>query len=264
MASGCRPFRRWARRVAIGVAIGVLIEAAVIAATLYRLPARLLGVPPIETFSVVLRRDELHWSVDVRRFGWLETYVDARPSETMEGAKRHVESAYDAIDLLKGGDLPSRFVPRLPGRVPGWFSTRGHDPAPYRIPSVRGEFAYFVYSRAVGWPCRCVWGETVYATVMPPLDADGRYDGSPTQHNWTRGQIEFSEHAFPLPFFPIWRGVALNLLAIASPIVLLQWGAGAWRASLGRRRRRCPVCNYDRRGLGARVACPECGEVPRG
>jgi rubrerythrin len=48
----------------------------------------------------------------------------------------------------------------------------------------------------------------------------------------------------------------------------LVWGAAGWgaaRAAWASRRRwmqrkgRCVVCGYDRKGLAARVECPECG-----
>jgi hypothetical protein len=47
------------------------------------------------------------------------------------------------------------------------------------------------------------------------------------------------------------------------PVLLLAVTAFAWRGSLRRARRRragcCAACNYDRRGLPATTACPECG-----
>jgi hypothetical protein len=59
---------------------------------------------------------------------------------------------------------------------------------------------------------------------------------------------------------------ALGVLVIVAPLVLVVAGPAAVVEWIGRVRKRararrglCASCGYDRRGLGADAACPECG-----
>ncbi len=60
----------------------------------------------------------------------------------------------------------------------------------------------------------------------------------------------------PEIIIPIWFPALLSLLATAA----------AWRADAKYLRRAregaCPACGYDRAGLAAGAACPECGKQP--
>jgi hypothetical protein len=61
-----------------------------------------------------------------------------------------------------------------------------------------------------------------------------------------------------LPYRPIWRGVAINILAWAAILALVSFVPGAIRRSLRRRVGRCPRCGYDVTD-SAITGCPECG-----
>jgi hypothetical protein len=66
-----------------------------------------------------------------------------------------------------------------------------------------------------------------------------------------------------IPYLPIWHGVVINTLVFA-----MMWGIVLFLINFAVRgvvrtmrswRGRCRTCAYSRAGLGASVACPECG-----
>ncbi len=65
------------------------------------------------------------------------------------------------------------------------------------------------------------------------------------------------------PYRPLWDGLALNTLVHATLwfgfFTLVRMRITARRAMRGQ----CPRCAYDRRGLDAAAACPECGTAPQ-
>jgi hypothetical protein len=87
---------------------------------------------------------------------------------------------------------------------------------------------------------------------------------------WADGQSNFDEPLVEgwapafigsrrLPLRPLWPGFALNTLFYAG----LAWGLWQVPLAIRRRRRRrlnrCMKCGYERAGLVADAACPECG-----
>lgn len=253
----------WLRRAAIALAFGVLAQGVVIGAALYRLPARLVAPGEMVRFAVVSQRDGFYWSVSVTAFEWWSgTVVTAEPFASFEAAQARVESSYKSMELLDGS-TSTRLRANLPQQLPGWLDFADHDPEAYRVVYRPERFVYRMDIRAVGWPWRCVWGEEVWAAVLPDYPQEGERHAKARQAQWSRGQWEFSENAFPLPLFPIWRGIVLDLVAFALPFLGLQIAAGAWRAGRRRRRNRCVACGYDWSGIGDGVECPECGEGNR-
>ena len=68
---------------------------------------------------------------------------------------------------------------------------------------------------------------------------------------------------FALPLLPIWPGFAINT-AVYALLLFIGWRApGVIRRAVRRRRGRCVACGYDRGGLDAGAACPECGVATR-
>ena len=64
---------------------------------------------------------------------------------------------------------------------------------------------------------------------------------------------------FALPLLPLWPGFAINT-AFYALLLFLTWRVPFFvHRTLRRRRGRCPACGYDREGLDAGAACPECG-----
>ncbi|OAB59804.1 hypothetical protein AY599_08880 [Leptolyngbya valderiana BDU 20041] len=64
---------------------------------------------------------------------------------------------------------------------------------------------------------------------------------------------------FALPLLPLWPGFAINT-AFYALLLFIAWRTpGVLRRAVRRRGGRCVACGYDRRGLDADAACPECG-----
>lgn len=72
--------------------------------------------------------------------------------------------------------------------------------------------------------------------------------------------IEFEPtNRFALPLLPLWPGFAINT-AFYALLLFIAWRTpGLIRRAVRRRRGRCVRCGYDRSGLDAGEACPECG-----
>jgi hypothetical protein len=62
-----------------------------------------------------------------------------------------------------------------------------------------------------------------------------------------------------VPFLPLYRGLAINLLWFSLLWFILLTVASFARRSLRRRRGLCPACAYDLRATPAGSPCPECG-----
>ncbi|MEX2220074.1 MAG: hypothetical protein WD749_15085 [Phycisphaerales bacterium] len=64
-----------------------------------------------------------------------------------------------------------------------------------------------------------------------------------------------------LPCRPIWRGFLLDTGVYAAAwlgvLLLIRWRP--LRCAARARRGQCAACGYDRAGLAAGAACPECG-----
>ncbi|MEQ9095993.1 MAG: hypothetical protein RIE32_06990 [Phycisphaerales bacterium] len=91
-------------------------------------------------------------------------------------------------------------------------------------------------------------GIELWAAPRPSPVASG---GSPTRYAVT--------DRFALPLLPIWPGFLLNTLLYALLLFIAWRLPGVLRRAVRRRRGRCVGCGYDRGGLDAGAACPECG-----
>jgi hypothetical protein len=65
--------------------------------------------------------------------------------------------------------------------------------------------------------------------------------------------------AYPLGIIPL--GFAANTLLAAGVLLGVVEGCAFARRRVRSARGRCPSCGYDRRGLAADAACPECGKA---
>lgn len=105
-----------------------------------------------------------------------------------------------------------------------------------------------------GWPARAMRATVVY-------DEHRRYRMSGID---LRPPDRFDpETLLPTRIVPL--GFALNTLLAAGVLLGVVEGVAFARLWVSRRVRRasgrCPSCGYDRRGLAADAACPECGRV---
>ncbi|MEQ8845266.1 MAG: hypothetical protein RIB58_10470 [Phycisphaerales bacterium] len=64
---------------------------------------------------------------------------------------------------------------------------------------------------------------------------------------------------FALPLLPLWPGFLINIVFYAILAFALMRTPRVLHRGLRRRRGRCERCGYDRQGLDAEAACPECG-----
>lgn len=255
------------RRCVLAVVLSALVQAGIVACTANRVPWRLGGGTTVREFSATRFEDGMYWHVLVKRSGVWWTVVESRPAGTIEGAEALARQAAAIRSMFIGKEQVGAptIIETTPSGIPSWSGVRARDVEPYRDPRNPGRYAYVLEEHAMGWPVRCVRGEIVLGTAYPALGEDGAFMGSPRQVRQVRGIRQLRRRDFsPLPYFPIWQGAALDVLVLAVPIVVLQWGVGAWRVSRRRRSGRCAVCAYDRAGIGAGETCPECGHVPRG
>lgn len=131
-----------------------------------------------------------------------------------------------------------------------------------------------VVTTATGWPWRCFHGENWVDWTPPepgagPMPSFAMKDGVLTvvpPPAWTpenprglwvleRGGTAVGE----IPFLPMWAGLAGNAAVFAGVWLVPLVGIGVVRRRLRKRGGRCVGCGYDRRGLAAGAACPECG-----
>lgn len=237
-----RRVRRWGRRVSVALAASMGIQAAIVVLPRSWFFSR--GALDKASTGVILSEEGQLWLVDV---------FDTGPW----GQVVYAQTDYRDLDPTSDQDRWRTAVRVSASFVPGWASLRRAQPAgatPFG-PEWRG---YWLEERAEGWPWRSVRGEkhTLHRA------AQGTRQGWQAEVH-RRGYLKLSDDVWLL-VLPIWRGLLLDVTVLAVPFVIVQWSAGAWRASRRRRRGRCPVCNYDREGIAAESACPECGELLRG
>lgn len=118
----------------------------------------------------------------------------------------------------------------------------------------QGNFASDAYDPAGGYHEVRTTGSSLHHGVH--LGHAGLH--SPGQWITDSGMLADTQR-FALPLLPLWPGFAINTFFYA----LLLFGAwrllGVLRRAVRRRGGRCVGCGYDRGGLDAGAACPECG-----
>lgn len=117
---------------------------------------------------------------------------------------------------------------------------------------------------AAGWPLPAVWCHARAAAPRWPGPGVGRVEtGGWVAPTWTRADqpawIAQLDRKAPLPWRPIWRGLAVNTAIFAAAWAPLLVFPGAIRRAHRRRRGLCPRCGYDLRALPEGAPCPECG-----
>jgi hypothetical protein len=159
--------------------------------------------------------------------------------------------------LIADGDWPGGRPP-IPSPDFHW---RTYTP-PWALEDVslllHSRLAYAEVSfEAHGWPAKS-WCFSSRRFASPRLELAHAL----RVPHWRNTSITaFRGYGAVLPYGPIWPGIALNASLVAVPLFLLTTLAPALRATLRRRRARCPKCNYDLRGLTASTPCPECGAM---
>lgn len=113
---------------------------------------------------------------------------------------------------------------------------------------------------AWGWPMRCLCAEERVAWDRPD-PATRRFRREFTScvvlRQWTDGRVRV------LPVRVAWAGFGVNTLVYGAAVFVLVRVMGGVRRGLRRARGVCAACGYSRAGIGAGVACPECGDAPR-
>lgn len=115
----------------------------------------------------------------------------------------------------------------------------------------------------IGWPWPALRRDDYEATHV--YGGNG-FTIAETPGASVRGGIVFRSTAtspfvepFALPLLPLWPGFAINTIFYALLLFLAWRTPGLIRRAVRRRRGRCVRCGYDRSGLDAGEACPECG-----
>lgn len=105
------------------------------------------------------------------------------------------------------------------------------------------------YQRDQSWP------HPILAVAQTPgLSLHGGIQAWPDA-----AQPYFNQTRFALPLLPLWPGFAINT-SFYGLLLFIAWRVpGVVCRTLRRRRGRCAACGYDRGGLHADAACPECG-----
>ena len=125
-------------------------------------------------------------------------------------------------------------------------------PPPYHPPAppIRAWRFY-----EAGWPCTAFWGW---------VRRDITHAGTQEQRSGLvtlprlrslSGQVTTVD----VPYRPLWGGLLVDTGLFGACWLAMIATPGAVRRLVRRRRGRCPACGYDRTGLEAQVACPECG-----
>lgn len=113
-------------------------------------------------------------------------------------------------------------------------------------------------ARAAGWPMLCLASRSNAPTTgarkaswsMRILPATATAPAAPRDPD---------KGAAPLRPLPL--GLAANTMLFAAAPFIVLVAVPTVRQALRRRRGRCPLCGYDRRGLEGGAPCPECGSV---
>lgn len=178
------------------------------------------------------------------------------------------------LDVTNCGYMGVRWVSVTAWAAPpGWSPVRSHPGEPYdHQPAYPWRSAdvstaiddptrwpmtpinlRFVEVRASGWPWLCVRGRS---GTHPTTGVNGVSGmiliDSPRGQNWPR-------HDVALCYWPMWPGFAFNTLAYALVFFAAASLAIDARTTIRLRRRQCPACGYDRRGVEYGQPCPECG-----
>jgi hypothetical protein len=151
-------------------------------------------------------------------------------------------------------------------RVRADFEQRVEDP-PFPIGAMPGSsFDGFRRIRTVGWPCACLWGgvDLPGSGTVAAWPLTGRHPSVPSSFGsmsigWPIDPANSRGICGYLPATPIWSGLAIDTLFYGTIAWALLFAPGAIRRVRRRRRGQCVQCGYDRAGLAAGAACPECG-----
>jgi hypothetical protein len=105
-----------------------------------------------------------------------------------------------------------------------------------------------------GWPAFALSG-----TCLDPRSPDNRScNGALWLDRPPRAAMDAKLRHELLPFFPIWRGFAANIIFYAAILWLCLCGPLVLRRHIRVKRGSCPKCGYDLRAAPGR-GCPECG-----
>jgi hypothetical protein len=113
-----------------------------------------------------------------------------------------------------------------------------------------------------GWPIRCLRGVLYRRTPPATVEAIGGWQIPPGYfRSATVGMIAqrgyLSTDYGVLPLTPLWWGIIIDVLFLATGVYLISLGARAWKRRLRRAAGRCLHCGHTL--IPANTRCPECG-----
>jgi hypothetical protein len=131
--------------------------------------------------------------------------------------------------------------------------------------SFRGDAVPPMIDVRAGWPCLALCGGMRLPKTVAESVAPGRRNRKDFVHHATvriEQRFNYSGRMFTeprwLPYFPLWRGFAINTIFYAGVLWVLFAAPLAIRKRVRRKRGQCAACGYSLRG-GAGDKCPECG-----
>lgn len=159
--------------------------------------------------------------------------------------------------------------PVLPVSWEPWYSSGfglkyvyHDDPCFYYLGSPKYILRQWTVGRIdAGWPFACLTGHQ--ASYL-----ESRDPGTPwsTSQAWVgavrlRGlrmaaPVTPADEVLPLPYWPLWVGLALDALVLGGLVAGARFGVKAARQAIRRRRSLCPRCAYP---IGVSAICSECG-----
>ncbi|CAG0995239.1 hypothetical protein PHYC_02521 [Phycisphaerales bacterium] len=118
-----------------------------------------------------------------------------------------------------------------------------------------------------GWPWTAVWGWNAHEpgkaeVTFGVLDLPHRgWDNDSSTANRAVMPRSPLAKTIPLPWLPYWLGLLGDTAVFGAAWFVVLFGIGRVRGVIRRRRGKCAVCGYDRKGLAEGAACPECGSL---
>lgn len=255
-----RPWRRWTLRSAAALALAALAQTAIVAAAAFGWPPAFFGdTPELRYYTLLHERDGMFWCHFVTVAERLPRTRVLSIRNPTEDAARHVERRFVAAPITPMGRWTTDGGFQAPDHLPHWVDLDRFD-EDLRLETRIGELRLPSFeTTAIGWPWRVLRGELIDSHVEHWDPAEIETPPIMFHETETRGLLTLSDVQPDLPYLPVWRGIVLNLLAFALPVVGLQWFAGAYRSAHRRRRGRCTACAYDLTGIEPTAPCPECG-----
>lgn len=194
-----------------------------------------------------------------RRFVWWQRGRALGEQEEL----RRGPSMGGTLNMYTRGDPLTGHWMRPESPAPWWC--RANDPREVAL-LLEQDFEQWDdmrYDYAVGWPWPAFrYEEDRVATFDGTrLSSVGRprLGHALEPRMFTAGGVATAFDKNFLTWNPIWPGLIASTSFWGLASFLLSVGLSGWRRRRRLARGRCPSCGYDKRGLDANAACPECG-----